>query len=92
MTRTVHCKRESFDVYIGRPSKRGNPFRLGRESDRAEVLARYEQWISAQPELLSQVHELRGKTLGCRCAPKLCHGDILARLADGREGEDVRPA
>jgi hypothetical protein len=87
MIRVVHCKREKFDVYIGRPSKWGNPFKLADElnaSDEARrsCLAKYEAWILRQPQLLSSLHELRGKTLGCWCKPKACHGDVLARLAD----------
>ena len=82
MTRVVHCKREKYDVYIGRPSKWGNPFKLYPGDDRAEVLARYEAWLRQQPHLMASLHELRGKVLGCWCAPKLCHGDVLAKLAE----------
>lgn len=78
----VHCKREAFDVYIGRPSKWGNPYKLTKESDRAEVLRLYEKWLMQQPKLLADLHELRGKVIGCWCAPKACHGDVLARLAN----------
>lgn len=89
MSRVVHCKREAYDVYIGRPSKWGNPFshkegtlaEFGVASRDAAVDA-YTTWVMAQPELLADLHELRGKTLGCWCKPKRCHGDVLARLAD----------
>lgn len=87
--RVVHCKRERYDVYIGRPSKWGNPFALAKAEDaaedrtlRADLLVKYEEWLRTQPQLLASLHELRGKTLGCWCAPRLCHGDVLARLAD----------
>jgi hypothetical protein len=79
----VHCKRSKHDVYIGRPSPWGNPFKLAREEDRAEVLAQYEAWLLEQPELVARAQrELRGKVLGCYCAPKACHGDVLARIAN----------
>ena len=77
----VHCKRSPYDLYIGRPSKWGNPFQIGRDGDRAQVIARYERWLEGQPELLAELPELAGKTLGCWCAPKRCHGEVLARLA-----------
>lgn len=81
----VHCKKEPFDVYIGRPSKWGNPFKL-RASDglkeRRMVLSAYEYWLKGQPELLVALPELKGKVLGCWCKPKGCHGDLLARLAN----------
>jgi hypothetical protein len=88
MTKVVHCKREKFDVYIGRPSKWGNPFTFkpGTIAEFVvpydEVLPRYEEWLRKQPHLMASLHELRGKTLGCWCKPKACHGDILARLAN----------
>lgn len=81
-TRVVHCKRERYDVYIGRPSIWGNPFVMRRESDRERVIAEYLEWVQEQPELMSRLHELRGKRLGCFCSPKLCHGHVLAELAD----------
>lgn len=88
-TRVVHCKREKFDVYVGRPSKWGNPFAIKRTAHakamvdtRDEALRQYESWIRTQPELMGALPELRGKVLGCWCRPKPCHGDILARLAD----------
>jgi len=82
----VHCKRGRYDVYIGRPSKWGNPFAIGRDGTRAQVIARYERWLGEQPELIGQLGELEGKTLGCWCAPNACHGDVLARLAAQQAG------
>ncbi len=81
-TTVVHCKRAQHDVYIGRPSKWGNPFVVGRDGSRADVIRKYEDWIHTQPHLLAALPELRGKTLGCWCSPAACHGDVLARLAD----------
>ncbi len=75
-------------VYIGRPSKWGNPYtyKTGTIAEHvvpvSEVLPRYEAWLRAQPELMAVVGMLRGKVLGCWCAPGPCHGDILARIAD----------
>jgi hypothetical protein len=71
-----------YDVYIGRGSPWGNPFREGIDGTREEVIARYETRLMTQPELLAQLPSLRGKRLGCYCAPKPCHGDVLLRLAN----------
>ena len=79
--RVVHCKRQRFDVYIGRPSKWGNPFVIGKDGSRDEVIKKYEAWLGTQPNLLVALPELRGKVLGCWCAPQACHGDVLVRLA-----------
>jgi hypothetical protein len=98
-TRVVNIRRDAAAVakataageyvYIGRPSKWGNPFtHLARSLadhvvPKDQVLPRYEAWLRQQPELMASLHELRGQVLGCWCKPAACHGDILARLADG---------
>ena len=81
-TRVVHCKRSAYDVFIGRPSIWGNPFVVGVDGSRSEVIGKYREWIRMQPRLLSRLPELKGKTLGCWCAPQMCHGDVLAELAE----------
>ena len=75
------------DVYIGRPSKWGNPFLIGVHGTREEVVRMYEVWLQSQPHLLKDiVPELRGQNLVCWCAPLVCHGDILLRLANHQGG------
>lgn len=89
-TRVVHVKREPYDVYIGRANPRtrlkaspwANPFKVGKDGDRDEVITKYAAWLQTQPNLLARLPELRGKALGCWCKPERCHGDVLARLAD----------
>lgn len=79
--RVVHCKKEAHDVYIGRPSKWGNPFRIGVDGTREEVIAKYRVWgVENGIDALAR-QELRGKVLGCWCAPQACHGDVLAEWA-----------
>ena len=82
----VHCKRARYDVYIGRPSPWGNPFKIGRDGDRSTVIQKYRTWLLTQPSLLARIPELRGKVLGCWCAPLPCHGDVLAQIADDSSG------
>lgn len=91
MSKVVHCKKAAHDVYIGRPSKWGNPFTHIRDrqtraefivDSRDEAVKAYEEWVKRQPHLMAALHELKGKTLGCWCAPQACHGDVLARLAE----------
>ncbi|MGH7744302.1 MAG: DUF4326 domain-containing protein [Candidatus Dormibacteria bacterium] len=79
----VHSMREPYDVYIGRPSKWGNPYVLKRGGPSREVILRlYEEYLLRTPSLFDALGELEGKKLGCYCAPKLCHGDILAKWAN----------
>ena len=79
----VHCKKQKYDVYIGRPSKWGNPFIIGRDGNRDEVIAKYREYILSKPHLIEDAkRELKGKILGCYCAPLSCHGDILSEIAN----------
>jgi len=79
-------------VYVGRAMHRGGwrlaaspfacPYRPGRDGSRGEVLAKYRRYLIDRPELLARLPELRGRRLGCWCAPLPCHADVLAELAD----------
>lgn len=93
-TKVVHCKIEPYDIYIGRPSIWGNPF-SHKDGTQAkfktltveDAVIQYKEWLLKQPHLLKQINSLKGKTLGCWCKTKknpnaLCHGDVLAELAD----------
>lgn len=80
--KVVHCKRAEHDVYIGRPSKWGNPFVIGRDGPREEVINKYANWVKQQPKLMAALPELKGRVLGCWCAPMACHGDVLASMAE----------
>lgn len=81
---TVLNKRiSSAGVYIGRPSKWGNPFVIGRDGSRADVVRKFEEYLQSRPDLIEAAkRELRGKDLVCFCAPLACHGDILSRIAN----------
>ena len=80
MTRTVHCKKAPYDVYIGRPSKWGNPYVIGKDGTREEVIQKYEEHVRTSPILMRALPSLAGKTLGCWCPPKPCHGDALIKI------------
>lgn len=80
MTTVVNCKKSLYDIYIGRPSKWGNIFIIGKDGTRDEVIQKYKEWIMTQPELLKDLPELKNKILGCFCAPNKCHGDVLVEL------------
>ena len=75
-------------VYIGRDmtkhvkgaigSKWGNPFRGDKHGDNWAI--KYEEYVRSKPELMASLGELRGKVLGCWCAPEPCHGDVLIKM------------
>jgi hypothetical protein len=79
--RQVGNRSTECQIYIGRPSKWGNPFVIGRDGSRAAVIDKYRDWIEGQPELIAALGELRGKNVVCWCAPLPCHGDVLLELS-----------
>lgn len=80
MTRVVNVRHEGYDVLIARPSKWGNPFQIGRDGSRKQVIKLYEIHLRRRPDLLVALPELAGKRLGCHCKPEACHGDVLVKL------------
>jgi len=82
-TTVVNKFKEPYDIYIGRPSKWGNPFIIGKDGDREEVIEKYKIWLVYKSNLLSEIGELKRKKLGCFCKPEACHGDVLAAFANG---------
>ena len=86
--KVVHRRKAKYDVYIGRPSKWGNPFEIGKDGTREEVIQKYRKWILKQPHLLNALDELKGKFLGCWCKPLPCHGDVLVELIEKGVGKE----
>jgi hypothetical protein len=72
-------------VYVGRPSKWGNPFKIGIHGTREQVITKYREWILASIADNPRVYdleELREKDLVCWCHPQPCHGDVLIQIAN----------
>ena len=94
-TKVVHLSKEPYDIRIDRSSKFGNPFRIGRDGNRREVIEKFKQWIKGEDFthfkqrerklILRNLHQLEGKVLGCWCKPKPCHGDVLVALIEETE-------
>ena len=77
-------------IYVGRPSKWGNSFKIG-DIFRGEKLTReraievFEEWLLDSlegQELQKELWQLKGKDLVCWCSPLPCHADILLELAN----------
>jgi hypothetical protein len=90
-------------IYIGRPTPLGNPFRLEKEDQREQVVAQYATWLReelkrgnqevtlALNELYRRLKRQGSVTLICFCAPKRCHGEIIAEhLKKMAEEEGLR--
>lgn len=101
-SRVVDCRSSVYDVYIGRgrdprggePGRWGNPFRIGADGSREAVIAKYRHWLWVEIQAgridLAELVALHGKTLGCWCAPRPCHGDVLQAAAVWALGEQAR--
>lgn len=87
MTTVVHCRRAPYDVLIDRTTKYGNPYRIGKDGNRKQVITKYREYLRTRPDLVAAAKvELPGKVLGCWCKETptiLCHGDVLAEIANG---------
>ena len=86
-------------VYVGRKCRKfegsilGNPFKIGRDGNRDEVIEKYRQWlwteINRKGEVWEELLELLEKyklwgdmVLVCWCAPQACHGDVIKRCLE----------
>jgi hypothetical protein len=84
--RTLNRSRDAIPpgaVYVGRPTKWGNPFVIGRDGNREQVVTLFGKYLNDRPELIAAARaELRGRDLVCFCAPQLCHADVLRVIAN----------
>ena len=102
ITTVVNLRRESYDVYIGRPGKKqpgllGNPIVRNQycpvcaevHRGRGATLDCFERYfaerIASDPAYKALVLQARGKKLGCFCAPRRCHGDVIAAYLNSLE-------
>jgi hypothetical protein len=88
--RTKGWKMPPNAVYVGRPTKWGNPYKVGVDGDAIECKAKYSELINRNvwsiPNTQDAILELRGKDLACWCAlDKPCHADVLLKLANESE-------
>ena len=100
--RVVDCRHSDYDVYIGRgrdprsgePGEWGNPFPTGADGSRLEVIEKYRCWLWAEIQAeridVAALAALHGKTLGCWCAPRRCHGEVLQAAAIWALAEQAR--
>lgn len=98
MASVVHIQRKNgdiykgCDVYIGRQETKGgwnlptskwyNPYSITKAGSVEAAIAKYEEYLLSNPELMAALGELKGKVLGCWCKPGPCHGDILVKYTN----------
>ncbi len=81
--KVVNLRKEKYTIYIGRGSIFGNPFIIGKDGNRQDVIIKYEKWVRKCLYLPigKAISNLpKDAILGCYCAPKACHGDIIMKI------------
>lgn len=90
----VNLYKEPYDVYIGRPGKGqdgyfGNPYKGMSKLESIALFRKYfYKRLKEDPVFNRRVRALKGKILGCFCAPKPCHGDVIVEYLNGLPEEE----
>jgi hypothetical protein len=92
MISIVNRARSDDGVYVARPSIFGNPFEIGKDGTRAEVIVKYEEYFIRQVAVnvmfqnefkklvnLAAQGDLR---LACWCHPKPCHAAVIKKYIE----------
>lgn len=100
-TMVVNLRTASYTKYIGRSrglnGKFANPYRIGPDGSREDVIVKHKKDFENNLELQEAVwNELKGETLGCFCKPLACHGDtyveyIRNRMKQNNKNIPLRP-
>lgn len=70
-------------IYVGRPTKWANPYKLKHEKDRQEIVEKYRQYLKCNKALTMEAKQvLKGRNLSCWCAPKICSADVLLEISN----------
>ena len=86
--RTKGWKMPANTVYVGRPTKWGNPYAAKVWGSVERAVGQYRKMLSwpeveGSQELRALLPELRGKNLACWCPlDQPCHADVLLELAN----------
>lgn len=85
MTTVVNIRNSACDEYIGRGTPFGNPYRIGEDGDRQQVIEKFKAYFYKRltdEGFRGKVLALKGKKLGCWCVPLACHGQIIAEYLE----------
>lgn len=80
--RTAGWKMPEDTIYVGRPTKWGNPYKINEKVDRSNAVALFREYIE-QYVPKEELEELKGKNLACWCKEgSPCHADVLLEIAN----------
>jgi hypothetical protein len=89
-TKVVNLRIQQCEARIDRKTEFGNPFKMNSEAERDQVCERYKLWLwkkfKSDDGFARRLMALEGKTLGCWCAPKRCHGHEIVKLINYMKG------
>lgn len=88
--RTAGWRMPEGAVYVGRPTRWGNPFpHNGTPASRTEAVAAYRDLVATDPALQAAARrQLAGRDLACWCpAAQPCHADVLLAVANPDQEE-----
>jgi hypothetical protein len=81
--RDVGKKTNDTQIYVGRRTKWGNPYKISETYPREAVIRLFKVHLDYMLQLDPDFCEpLRGKDLVCWCAPLACHADLLLEVAN----------
>ncbi len=85
LRRSIGWRKPEDAIVVARPSRWGNPYRIGEGLSRAEAVELYRQHLARSPRLMAEAGTvLRGHDLACWCPlSEPCHADVLLRLVNG---------
>lgn len=88
-------------VYVGRPTRFGNPYRVEEVGSHEEAVRLYRAWfqertkdsrfLQALETLYQRLKRENVLTLSCHCVPRPCHAEVIAEwLAERAKGEGLK--
>ena len=82
-------------AYVGRPSIFGNPFVIGKDGSRKEVVEKYRRRFEEMlndPGFVLALEGLRSATaLVCWCAPLECHVSVIVEYLERTRPKGGKP-
>lgn len=84
-TTVVNIRNSTCDQYIGRGSTFGNPYHIGEDGDREQVIEKFRAYFYKRltdASFRDKVLALKGKRLGCWCVPLNCHGNVIVEYLE----------